>query len=220
MQKECKIRKDLELIKFFEFSMIRSESAVPDSSKIRRYFGIGCSGSASGSAMIVLISEGYKISTLFANQTKGPAGRKDDALQPATIRVIFDAAKRATGIEKSFCKLRSLSQIRDVKFGPTEEKYMFINNTAEKEETLIGFVYEIEEKGWVKGLAISTGDEEYVVEANEWIEKLGKEIENDVRVTGLVSRDSNGKNRILVTGYEVLHDENDYRGNYNLGGEE
>lgn len=97
---------------------------------------------------------------------------------------------------------------------------MFINNTAEKEETLIGFVYEIEDKGWVRGVAISTGDEEYVVENNEWLEKLGKEIENDVRVTGFVSRDPKGKNHILVTGYEVLHDENDYRNNYNLDDEE
>jgi hypothetical protein len=93
---------------------------------------------------------------------------------------------------------------------------MFINNTAEKEETLIGFVYEIEDKGWVKGIAISTGDDDYVVEANEWLEKLSKEIENDIRVTGFVSQDPNGKNRILVTGYEVLHDENEYRTNYNL----
>ena len=93
---------------------------------------------------------------------------------------------------------------------------MFINNTVENEVTLVGFVYEIEERGWVKGIAISTGDEDYVVETNEWLEKLGKEIENDVRVTGFVSRDEKGKNRILVTGYEVLHDEDDYRSNYSL----
>ncbi|UCD78046.1 MAG: hypothetical protein JSW26_21950 [Desulfobacterales bacterium] len=92
---------------------------------------------------------------------------------------------------------------------------MFINNTVENEVTLVGFVYEIEERGWVKGIAISTGDEDYVVETNEWLEKLGKEIENDVRVTGFVSRDAKGKNRILVTGYEVLHDEDDYS-NYNI----
>jgi uncharacterized membrane protein YcgQ (UPF0703/DUF1980 family) len=97
---------------------------------------------------------------------------------------------------------------------------MFINNTAEKEETLIGFVHEIEDKGWVRGIAISTGDEDYVVETNEWIEKLGKEIENDVRVTGFVRRDPMGKNRILVTGYEVLHDENDYRSNYDMDDDE
>ena len=40
---------------------------------------------------------------------------------------------------------------------------MLVNNVVENEETLIGFVYEIEEKGWVKGIAICTGDEEYEV---------------------------------------------------------
>jgi len=85
---------------------------------------------------------------------------------------------------------------------------------------LIGFVYEIEEKGWVKGIAICTGDEDYEVETNEWHEKLSKEIENDVRVTGVVRRVANGKNRILVTGYEVLHDGDDYRINYYLDDDE
>ena len=93
---------------------------------------------------------------------------------------------------------------------------MFINYIAEKEETLIGFVYEIEEKGWVKGIAICTGDEDYEVEKNEWHEKLSKKIENDVRVTGFVSRVDKGKHRTLVTGYEVLQDGDDYRSNYNL----
>ena len=91
---------------------------------------------------------------------------------------------------------------------------MFINNTAEKEVTLIGFVYEIEERGWVKGIGISTGDEDYEVESNEWREKLAKEIENDVRVTGFVSQGPNGNNRILVTGYQVMQEEDDFRRDY------
>lgn len=87
---------------------------------------------------------------------------------------------------------------------------MLSDNTAGSEETLVGFVYEIEERGWVKGIGISTGDEEYTVESNEWTDKLYKEVENDVRVTGYVSRDAVGKNRILVTGYEVLCEEDYY----------
>lgn len=87
---------------------------------------------------------------------------------------------------------------------------MLSDNTAGSEETLVGFVYEIEERGWVKGIGISTGDEEYVVESNEWTDKLCKEVENDVRVTGYVSREAVGKNRILVTGYEVLREEDYY----------
>ena len=84
---------------------------------------------------------------------------------------------------------------------------MLVYNRVGNEETLIGFVYEIEERGWVKGIGISTGDESYVVEANEWADKLQKEVENDVRVTGYVSRNPDGTNSIRVTGYAVLPDE-------------
>ena len=87
-------------------------------------------------------------------------------------------------------------------------------NIDDREITLVGFVYEIEERGWVKGIGISTGDEAYIVEMNEVGEKLRKEIENDVQVTGIVTRDSDGKNRILVTGYEVLHLEDSYNADY------
>ena len=96
---------------------------------------------------------------------------------------------------------------------------MFINEIAEGEETLIGFVHEIEENGWVKGIAICTGEEDYEVETNDWHEKLSKKIEVDVRVIGLVRRDSKGKNRILVSSFEILHDEDEYRSNYNLDDE-
>ncbi len=91
---------------------------------------------------------------------------------------------------------------------------MFIDPTAEEKQTLIGFVYEIEEKGWFKGIAISTGDENYEVEMNEWGDKLRKEIENDVRITGFVTHTPDGKNRIRVTGYEVLNLEDPYDKNY------
>ena len=93
---------------------------------------------------------------------------------------------------------------------------MFADYTTAKEETLIGFVYEIEEKGWVKGIGISTGDESYIVEENEWVEKLGREVENDVRITGFVTRDAvSGQNRIAVTGYEVLNLEDPYASDIN-----
>ena len=97
---------------------------------------------------------------------------------------------------------------------------MIIDSTAQKKVTLVGFVYEIEERGWAKGIAICTGFEDYVVETDEWIEKLRKEIENDVQVTGFVRQDPNGKNRIVVTGYQVLHDQDDYMGNYDTDGDE
>lgn len=92
---------------------------------------------------------------------------------------------------------------------------MFIN-IAEQEVTLVGFVHEIDEKVRANGIAICTGEEDYEVETNEWHEKLSKEIENDVRVTGFISGVAEGKNRILVSGYEVLYDGDDYKSNYLL----
>ncbi|UCF93321.1 MAG: hypothetical protein JSW39_03935 [Desulfobacterales bacterium] len=84
----------------------------------------------------------------------------------------------------------------------------------EQEVTLVGFVYELEERGEVRGVAISTGEEDYLVEMNEQGKKLLKEIENDVEVTGIVTKGANGKNRITVKGFEVLHLEDAYNDNY------
>ena len=97
---------------------------------------------------------------------------------------------------------------------------MFINLIAEKEVTLVGFVHEIDEKGRANGIAICTGEEDYEVETNEWHEKLSREIENDVRLTGFINGEADGKNRILVSGYEVLHDGDDYMSNYILNDDE
>ena len=84
---------------------------------------------------------------------------------------------------------------------------MLDNNLIREEVTLIGFVYEIEEGRWVTGIGISTGDESYIVEKNQMGEALSKEVENDVRVTGYVTKGPDGQNRILITGYEILQDE-------------
>ena len=81
---------------------------------------------------------------------------------------------------------------------------MLDDNLARKEVTLIGFVYEYDERSWEKGVGISTGDEAYIVEMNQLGEALWKETDNDVRVTGYLSQGPDGQNRILVTGYEVL----------------
>lgn len=84
---------------------------------------------------------------------------------------------------------------------------MLDDTLVRKEDTIVGFVYEIEEGRWVTGIGISTGDEAYTVEKNALGEALGKEVENDVRVTGYISKGPDGQNRIQVTGYEVLRDE-------------
>jgi hypothetical protein len=84
---------------------------------------------------------------------------------------------------------------------------MLDDNLARKEVTLIGFVYEIEDGSWIKGVGISTGYESYIVEMNQMGEALIKETENDVRVSGYISKGPDCQNRILVTDYKVLKDE-------------
>ena len=84
---------------------------------------------------------------------------------------------------------------------------MLDDNLARKEVTLIGFVYEIEEGPWVTGIGISTGDEAYIVEKKPMGQELSKEVENDVQITGHISKGPDGKNRILISGYEVLKEE-------------
>jgi hypothetical protein len=96
------------------------------------------------------------------------------------------------------------------------EYAMLDDYIKEKESTLIGFVYEIEENGIVRGIAISTGDEDYIVEMNEWGKQLCKEIENDVKVTGFVSKDQDGKLHIRLTGYELLYKDGEYNIIHNL----
>ena len=67
---------------------------------------------------------------------------------------------------------------------------MINDNLEEKIVTLIGFVYEV---GGKEQVTISTGYEDYFVEMNEMGEELFKEIENDVKLTGIVTKDQDGK---------------------------
>ena len=88
------------------------------------------------------------------------------------------------------------------------------NKDEQTEIVLIGFVYEIENRGHFKGIAISTGEEDYFVELNEQGQRLLKEIENDVKVTGFIAKGLNGTNRLTVTAFEVLNQEDYSSDNY------
>jgi hypothetical protein len=88
------------------------------------------------------------------------------------------------------------------------------NKNEQTEIVLIGFVYEIENHGHFKGIAISTGEDDYLVELDEMGQRLLKEIENDVKVTGFVAKGLNGTNRLTVTDFEVLNQEDYDRDNY------
>jgi len=83
---------------------------------------------------------------------------------------------------------------------------MMNSNSEENEVTLTAFVYEIQGKEQV---AVSTGEEDYWVVMDETGKKLLKEIENDVNLTGIVSKDQNGKRWVRVIGFDVLLFEED-----------
>lgn len=86
-------------------------------------------------------------------------------------------------------------------------------NTSEidqKQVFLIGFVKEIEVRGWGKGIAVSTGVDGYVIEVNEVGDKLRNEVENDIEVTGIVTKEPDGKKRILATDFMALYKAGEY----------
>jgi hypothetical protein len=79
-------------------------------------------------------------------------------------------------------------------------------NKFEKEETLIGFILP---SNWdnddnVTGISISTDDDEYMVENNKLGEELFDFLDEDVRVTGLVTDEKDGTKRITISDYEIL----------------
>ena len=88
---------------------------------------------------------------------------------------------------------------------------------APKELTLTGFVIpeEWDNNDNVIAIAISTEDEDYLVERNKQGEELYDFLDEDVEVTGFVREDKDGTKHISITTYEILHiddydEDNDY----------
>jgi hypothetical protein len=79
-------------------------------------------------------------------------------------------------------------------------------NKSEKEETLVGFILpsEWDNNDNVTGISISTDDDEYLVENNKLGEQLFDFLDEDVRVTGLVTEEKDGTKRITISDYEIL----------------
>jgi hypothetical protein len=79
-----------------------------------------------------------------------------------------------------------------------------------KEIMIIGIVREIEDKRKSFRIGITTGNEIYVVKANEEGKNLLYEVGNKVEATGFITKTKDGLRRIDVTGYEVYEmDEKD-----------
>jgi hypothetical protein len=77
-----------------------------------------------------------------------------------------------------------------------------------KEITIIGVVEEIEDESG-DGVIIATDDDDYVVELNKQGKRLSQEVDMDVEVTGIVTKDGDGTKRISVTKFEVLESDDD-----------
>lgn len=77
-----------------------------------------------------------------------------------------------------------------------------------KEVTIVGVVEEIEDES-DSGVIIATDDDDYVVEPNKQGKRLSQEVDMDVEVTGIVTKDEEGTKRISVTKFEVLESDDD-----------
>ena len=79
---------------------------------------------------------------------------------------------------------------------------------AGKEMTIVGVVEEIEEEDG-NGVIIATDDDDYVVELNKQGKRLSQEVDMDVEVTGIITKNGDGTKRITVTKFEVLESDDD-----------
>jgi hypothetical protein len=77
-----------------------------------------------------------------------------------------------------------------------------------KEVTIVGVVEEIEDESG-GGVIIATDDDDYLVELDKQGKRLSQEVDMDVEVTGIVTKDEEGTKRISVTKFEVLESDDD-----------
>ena len=77
-----------------------------------------------------------------------------------------------------------------------------------KEITIVGVVEEIEEEDGI-GVIIATDDDDYVVELYKQGKRLAQEVDMDVEVTGIVTKNGDGTKSITVTKFEVLESDDD-----------
>jgi len=88
--------------------------------------------------------------------------------------------------------------------------------TAEgKKITLTGYVDPVDEDDQEAGIMITTDEgQEYLVEMNKQAKRLMNLLDQEVKVTGTVSKDAEGVFHISVVAFEVMEyeeDEEDFR---------
>ena len=80
-----------------------------------------------------------------------------------------------------------------------------------KEMTVTGYVEEFDSIEDGMGVLISADDDEnYVVEPNKNGKKLASFLDEKVKVTGLVTKDTDGLKYINVSSFDVFEDTEDY----------
>lgn len=152
----------------------------------------------------VLISNGYKISMIFASLVDNTKYFRLKMNDPAASNGV------CIGLLIIGPSVRNETLVRLRRIKPGAPKMGKERRESNEEITLIGFVKEFEDnlKSYRVGIATENGS--YLVRMNEEGKNLQYEVGNKVEATGIITRTKDGRRRIDVTGYEVYEmDEDD-----------
>jgi hypothetical protein len=75
-----------------------------------------------------------------------------------------------------------------------------------KADTIIGYVGETEDDDNVR-LTIFAGEEDYLVEMNTQGKKLMQALDSEVKATGEIKQDRDGRNILCITKFEIIDDD-------------
>ena len=75
-----------------------------------------------------------------------------------------------------------------------------------KTDTIIGYVGETEDDDSIR-LTIFAEEEDYLVEMNKQGKKLLQVLDSEVKATGEIEQDSDGRNVICITKFEIIDDD-------------
>ncbi len=79
-----------------------------------------------------------------------------------------------------------------------------------KEVTIFGILEEIENDDDSIGLILATDEEDYIVELDKKGKELLDEIDKDVEVTGIVTKNEDGVKHITISSFEVFEPDDDF----------
>jgi len=80
-----------------------------------------------------------------------------------------------------------------------------------KAHIIVGYVGETEDEDIIR-LTIFSGEEEYLVEMNKQGKKLLQALDSEIKATGEITEDRDGRNMIRIAKFEIIDD--DYNDEY------